>query len=883
MASYKISHLNMQHSCRGATYLSEYCELIPDMDYIISLNEPPIRGEVIQGMQNFDLYYVPDKNIRAAIAIRSIKKNIKGLLFRHLSNKDRVVLEIRVPNRPSFYLISLYLHCNTNIEDDLIQLQHVISLLDGDKPLIIASDTNCRSSLWGDTWCIPSSRANALIDFISFNDLTIKNDFNQPTFISVDGSRTSIVDMIITNQHCSLLNTTCSIRDADTYVDHKHLLLNHTDLTLEDEPFSTTSVRFNTQKVNDWNPFLESLENHINILNDCNFDDISSTQQADYAVKKLNRFLHICCNETLPTVQPHSGRKHTYENLSTSVDTLQQAESFRKQWHSHSRTNVLLANDFRSKYFELIHKYNLDRRKYLNENFKKFCESDSVLKSYKIHNMCKPNNNKIITALPDENGKYANSITQNLSIILNGFSPNSNHPELPVDLDDQLTHFNEINISVDLNTLKAYVFGMKPHKAPGFDGISPIIIQKSFEFLSSYLIKLYTALIRLNYFPKKWKKGIIILIPKPGLDNLNPTIKNFRPITLLPVFGKILERFIVTTMNNYLYTSNQMSLNQYGFVRQTSTIDALLDFKNFITRCLNNKKFCLAISLDISGAFDNACFSTIINNLINKGCPSNIIRMYCSYFSERTVSVNFSDLYMTKNSSQGCPQGSVSGPFLWNILLDSLLQEFHNFNNLGNQSRLQSFADDTALYLEFDLINIHQIFDETNRILDFIYQWGLKNHLQFNPNKTQAIVFTGNKKLLLPLPVIQMNGQVIPIENEIKYLGITFDKNLSFKQHLKNVTTKANKELNYLSIHVRNTWGSTSYVRRLLVNSIIYPKISYAAIVWFQCMKLKTNLKMIRKLSYYCDKKKKLVVYIELPQEQSLQFWVVIYHSNFIS
>lgn len=168
---------------------------------------------------------------------------------------------------------------------------------------------------------------------------------------------------------------------------------------------------------------------------------------------------------------------------------------------------------------------------------------------------------------------------------------------------------------------------------------SLLLSSKNLYFLYIYIIKLFRALFGLNYFPNIWKSGIIILIPKPGLNDSNPKSKNYRPITLLPVLpvlGKIFERYLVNSLNYFLYSNDLMMRNQFGFLRQSSTVDALLEFKSYLDNCFNENKLCLAISLDISGAFDNACHSIIINNLVQLGCPLNIVKLYISYFNDRT-------------------------------------------------------------------------------------------------------------------------------------------------------------------------------------------------------------------------------------------------------
>lgn len=391
----------------------------------------------------------------------------------------------------------------------------------------------------------------------------------------------------------------------------------------------------------------------------------------------------------------------------------------------------------------------------------------------------------------------------------------------------------------------------KPHKAPGIDGISPIIIKKALSYIEKPLLGIYKAALNLNYFPTKWKVGNLVLIPKPNLGSDCAINKQYRPITLLPVFGKIYERFIIMPIYKILYSKNKIDSGQFGFTRQTSTLDALLDFQKFVYKTMINKEYVLAISLDISGAFDNACWQIIINNLNNKGCPSNLIKLVESYFTNRKTVIKYGSTCITRIPSQGCCQGSVSGPLLWNILLDSLFENLHGIERYKGKFNVQAYADDTILFFNFNKKNVAETFKIANEILKLIHTWGVNNRLEFNASKTQAIIIQGTKNTVPLLPILSMDGVNIHPQEHLKYLGVYFDKKMNFRKHVDYIIDKANKELMVLSIHTRKILGSDAEITSKLVLSVIYPKLTYASIIWFTALK---NRKIIDKIRQFDHK-----------------------------
>ncbi|GBP05253.1 Putative 115 kDa protein in type-1 retrotransposable element R1DM [Eumeta japonica] len=169
-------------------------------------------------------------------------------------------------------------------------------------------------------------------------------------------------------------------------------------------------------------------------------------------------------------------------------------------------------------------------------------------------------------------------------------------------------------------------------------------------------------------FPNVWKSGRLLVIPKGnGKPATDP--KAYRPITLLPVLGKILERTLLELVPEL---RGGISKNQHGFVPGRSTSTALNDILG-VSRG-SAAKYVQLIFLDISGAFDNAWWPMVLTKVKRGGFPPNLYRLLTDYFTDRRVGFIAGTGVVWKRSTMGCPQGSVLGPALWNVLLDDLLR-----------------------------------------------------------------------------------------------------------------------------------------------------------------------------------------------------------------
>ncbi|XP_063835634.1 uncharacterized protein LOC135084822 [Ostrinia nubilalis] len=295
--------------------------------------------------------------------------------------------------------------------------------------------------------------------------------------------------------------------------------------------------------------------------------------------------------------------------------------------------------------------------------------------------------------------------------------------------------------------------------------------------------------------------------------------KAYRPITLLSVLGKLLERVMLWCAPQI---SSGISDCQHGFSPGKSTVSALDAVIG--TGRTSTARYVQAIFLDISGAFDNAWWPMIMVKVKRGGCPPNIYKMLASYFSGHRVGLIAGSRVLWKVSTMGCPQGSVLGPTLWNVLMDDLLRL-----PLPGGVSMVAYADDVTILIEANSrAAIEAAAAET---LSLVTDWGVRNRLGFSPAKSSTMTIRG--KLQRP-PVIRFGGASIRSVNVATVLGVAIDSSLLFSMHAQGIVDRAAKCFGKMSRVSASSWGIRYPGLRILYQGTFVATLAYAAACWYE-------------------------------------------------
>jgi len=226
-----------------------------------------------------------------------------------------------------------------------------------------------------------------------------------------------------------------------------------------------------------------------------------------------------------------------------------------------------------------------------------------------------------------------------------------------------------------------------PKKAPGEDGLTSDILTRAFQVFPLFFTQMYNTCLKEGCFPKKWKHSVIIPITKPGKEECN-AVSKYRPIILLNIGGKLLERLMIDRILFHIYSNDFLSDNQYGFTPQRGTVDAAMEVKNLIEESLRLKQCAVVISLDVKGAFDAAWWPGILKQFREVKCPKNLYNLSASSFSNRKATLSINNYKVEREVQRGFPQGSCCGPAYWNIMYNSLLKL-----KFTSRTKVIAFAD----------------------------------------------------------------------------------------------------------------------------------------------------------------------------------------------
>jgi hypothetical protein len=347
-------------------------------------------------------------------------------------------------------------------------------------------------------------------------------------------------------------------------------------------------------------------------------------------------------------------------------------------------------------------------------------------------------------------------------------------PDINIELDPNLD-----NIAITEDEVSKELSKLNTTKAPGPDGLSTRVLKECKEELKAPITRLFNISLHTGKLPNDWKKANVVPIFKKG-SKLE--VSNYRPVSLLPIISKILERCVLNKIIEIIRP--KISKMQHGFMKGKSTTTQIITVLSNIHNIFDNREKTDIIYFDLAKAFDSVPHNLLLHKLQSFGIQGKLLAWITDYLSNRMQRVTCEGHNSTwLPVTSGVPQGSILGPILFIIYINDLP------DILSLETLCAIFADDTKIYRKIeDEEDMETLQTDINNIAEWGKTWGLN----FNATKTTHLPICPSGSI--ETSYLMENN---PIRQELLMndLGINIATNLRWSSHINTIVTKAHQRL----------------------------------------------------------------------------------------
>lgn len=781
--------------------------------YILCIQESRIPTLNIPKLKNYQIFFTNSNNVNHASGgvLMCIKNNIKANEIILNTNLQAVAVTIEFPQKHT--ICNVYIPPQQQIH--LNELHQIMLQLP--QPFIILGDMNAHNPLWGSV--STDRRGKVFEEFLLKTNLICLNDGTN-THITLANGTQSAIDLTLTTPNL-FMDLTWKTEEDLYNSDHFPIIITFTNINIS----QSRRPKWIMEAAN-WKRFEEESEN------------ITATTIHQFT-SSIIETAHICIPQTSSNV--HKRQVPWWNNQ------INELIKIRKKMLRIFRLHPTINNNIEFKKARAKARKEIERAK--KTSWTKYIESidqNTSSKDFYVKiNRIRGNYKSISIPIINVNQMEHTDPHVIANLLGKEFQDDSSSQNYNNSFESNINSINEMLAMIEHTNIASYHYNSDftinelhdtlrkcKGSSPGPDGVHYDMIKHLSHGKKLMLLQLINDIwTQRTNFPEEWRKAIIIPILKPNKESTS--VESYRPIALTSCMCKIMEGMVNSRLVWILEDCNFINKNQAGFRRHHSTTDHLATLESDIQFALQNKKHLIAVFFDISKAYQMVWRPIIFESLRRIGIKNNLFCFINNFLSERTFKVangnSYSEDFLQEN---GIPQGSKISVTLFLIAINSVM------NNVIAPVKGLLFADDLVIYMEH---NDHDIIcQHLQRTINKLEKWSNESGFIFNTSKTKIVHFCRKYKPHRD-PEIKLFNHIIPVSESNKFLGLVFDKKLTWVTHIKNIYKQSMSNLNIIKILSNKKYGIEEQHLYKVYNNIILSRIDYGSVAYNSANKTTLN------------------------------------------